>query len=527
MDAMNSETIQRWQGWTQCPNIVIRAVGRGQKQPEAIRPQRQALVYVWLYGGGGEQSVRENLALTFKGLVATILCILAEVERMTHLNPPAGNNSNVKSQAFIEAPLPKGVSDFLPEKAAKIGYIEEKIRRVFELWGFRRIITPLLEFQDVLAIGLGEELKEKTFRLDDRHSGRLLAIPSDITPQVARIVATRMRNYPLPHRVYYNGRILRHAESQSGRNREIFQAGVELIGLDSPEADAEMVAMAVEVMRGLGFENFKISLGQVDFFRGILDSSGLSGEMRTKLCEAIGKKDASAVRQILEAAEVADEVREQIAALPRLFGGKEVVAEAAAMALNDRSRRAVENIAEVLAILDIHGVSEHLTVDLGEIRGLDYHTGVTFEGFVSGIGEAVCSGGRYDNLTASYGFPAPATGFAFNVLALLAALERRPDVEASKTRDFLIFNLKEDRSDALEIAQQLRSKGYTVARDIIRRGYEDSLAYAKRMNILHMLVIGEEKHAGKARIVRVADKKEIVLPQNDLFRGDFTLNFEC
>src|SRR6266540_1310586 len=110
----------------------------------------------------------------------------------------------------IEAPLPKGVTDFLPEKAGKISYIEEKICRVFELWGFRRIITPLLEFQDVLAIGLGEDLKEKTFRFDDRNSGRLLAIPSDITPQVARIVATRMSSSPLPHRIYYNGRVLRH-----------------------------------------------------------------------------------------------------------------------------------------------------------------------------------------------------------------------------------------------------------------------------------------------------------------------------
>ena len=152
----------------------------------------------------------------------------------------------------IEAPLPKGVADFLPEKADKIGYIEGKIRRVFELWGFRRIITPLLEFHDVMALGMGDDLRERTFRFDDRQTGRLLTIPPDITPQVARIVATRMQGYPLPHRLYYSGRVLRHTEIQSGRSREIFQAGVELMGLDSPEADAEMVAMAVEALQGLG-----------------------------------------------------------------------------------------------------------------------------------------------------------------------------------------------------------------------------------------------------------------------------------
>ena len=135
--------------------------------------------------------------------------------------------------------LPMGVSDFLPEQADTIGHIEARVCRVFELWGFRRIITPLLEFQDVMATGLGEELKERTFRFDDRQTGRLLAIPPDITPQVARIVATRLRGAPLPHRLYYHGRVLRHAAHQSGRSREIFQAVVELIELQ-PELQDEL-----------------------------------------------------------------------------------------------------------------------------------------------------------------------------------------------------------------------------------------------------------------------------------------------
>ncbi len=427
----------------------------------------------------------------------------------------------------IEAPLPKGVTDFLPEKAGKISYIEEKIRRVFELWGFRRIITPLLEFQDVLAIGMGEELKEKTFRFDDRYTGKLLAIPPDITPQVARIVATRMSSYPLPHRIYYNGRVLRHAESQSGRSREIFQAGVELIGLDSPEADAEMIAMAVEVMKGLGLTDFKIDIGHIDFFRGIMASSGLPPQVQAQLQESIGKKDASAVRGILAQQPISDAVREEIAALPRLFGGREVLAEAARVVTNDRSKRALDNISQVIDILAIHGVSDYLTIDLGETRGLDYHTGVTFEGFVTGLGEAVCGGGRYDGLTARYGFPAPATGFAFNILALLNALEKRPDLEASKTRDFLLFNCREDRREALEIAQCLRKKGFTTARDIIKRDFDNSLAYAKRMNILRMMVIGGDLCADdEVYVVRVADRQGRVLKKTDLLREDVTLQFD-
>lgn len=425
----------------------------------------------------------------------------------------------------IEAPLPKGVTDFLPEKADKIGYIEGKIRKVFELWGFRRIITPLLEFEDVIAAGLGEDLKAKTFRFDDRQSGKLIAVPSDITPQIARIVATRLRGYPLPHRICYSGRVLRHAELQSGRSREIFQSGVELIGLESPEADAEMVAMAVEALKGLGFRDFKIDLGHVGFIRGIMTASGLEVAVRNRLQEAIGKKDVSAVRSILAESPLSDAAKDELAALPRLFGGREVLDEAGRVATNDTSRRALDNISQVLDLLDIHGVSDHLTIDLGEVRGLDYHTGLTFEGFVTGMGEAVCSGGRYDTLTARYGFPAPATGFTFNVLALLSALEKRPDVEASKTRDILIFNQQDDRREALEIAQQLRRRGYTTARDIIRRNFDDSLDYARRMNILHMMVVGGDQCGpDEVYLVRVADGQGQRINKAEVFSERFSLD---
>jgi ATP phosphoribosyltransferase regulatory subunit len=432
----------------------------------------------------------------------------------------------VTSPRNIEASLPKGVADFLPEKAAKIGYIQESILKVFELWGFRRIITPLLEFQDVMALAMGDDLKERVFRFDDRQTGRLLVIPPDITPQIARIVATRMRGYPLPHRLYYRGRVLRHAELQSGRSREIFQAGVELIGLDSPEADAEMAAIAVEVLKSLSFDDFKIAIGQVEFFRGIMDSAAFTPASRSLLCNAIGKKDVSALRELLENEPVSDSVKDELLALPRLFGGGEVLAEADRLVTNERSRKALDNIAQVLNVLSIYGVSDYLTIDLGEIRGLDYYTGVTLEGFVAGVGEPVCSGGRYDNLTAHYGFPAPATGFAFNIMALLAAAEKRPDVEASKTGDFLLINKNEDRREALEIAKRLREKGFTVARDIIRRDVAESLDYARKMNILHMIVIGADTCAdGQVYVVRVADNKGMTITKSNLCRNDFSLDF--
>ena len=394
--------------------------------------------------------------------------------------------------------LPRGISDFLPEVAAKIGSIESRLLRVFELWGFRRIITPRLEYEDVLATGMGDELKGKTYRFDDRQSGRLLALPPDITPQIARIAATRMASLPLPHRISYSERVLRQTEIQAGRSREIFQTGVELIGLDSPEADAEMIVMAIEAMQVLGLDNFTIDLGQVEFCQGVFQASGLNGEPLQQLREAVSRKDSSAVALLLKEHPVSPDSARELSALPRLFGGLNVLKTAQEIVTNRRSLAALENLQQVLEILDIHGVTDFLSIDLGETRGLDYHSGITFEGFVTGFGEPVCSGGRYDNLTGRYGFDAPATGFTFNLLNLLQTIERRPELQGSAATDFLLFNTCLDRRNVLQIARQLRSLGYTTARDIIRRDYAQSLEYAKKMNIRCMLVIGDDQEPYRA-----------------------------
>jgi ATP phosphoribosyltransferase regulatory subunit len=258
-----------------------------------------------------------------------------------------------------------------------------------------------------------------------------------------------------------------------------------------------------------------------------MEASGLSQGVQRRLQEAISKKDVSAVKSILDAEQAPERVKEEIALLPRLYGGREVLEQAKKIAGNDRSRRALENLSQVLEILDIYGVSEYLTVDLGEIRGLDYHTGITFEGFVPGVGEAVCSGGRYDDLTAKYGYPAPATGFAFNIMALLASLSKRPEVEASRSRDFLIFNQKDERREALEMAQALRGRGFTCARDIIKRDFESSLSYAKKTDIRMLLVIGSEKCAeGELYLVRVADRKGLVVKRDELLTMDLDMKFD-
>lgn len=426
----------------------------------------------------------------------------------------------MQSESYLnrENSIPKGVTDFLPEQAERIGFIESVINRTFELWGFRKIIPPMLEFEDLLAVGMDESLRAKLFRFEDRQSHLLLAIPPDITPQIARIESMRMRSYPLPHRIYYNGRVLRHVESQSGRSRELYQAGVELIGLDSPEADAEMIAMSVEAMRKIGFEGFKVDLGQVDFYRGIMASAKLDSVAAAEIQSAIARKDLSSVTATLEKQNISDSAKSEILALSRLFGGIEVLDKASAAISNDRSRRALDNLAKVIDILSLYGIREELTVDLGEIRGLAYHTGLTFEGFVPGLGEPVCGGGRYDTLMGKYGVARPATGFAFNTLNLLNVFEATTARYLAGTPSFLIFNMKEDKSIALSLASALRGHGYAVARDIIRRDFVQSCEYARFNGIQYALVIGEPDVAeDEVLLVVIADDSRKKIKISDLY----------
>ncbi|PLX89176.1 MAG: ATP phosphoribosyltransferase regulatory subunit [Desulfuromonas sp.] len=420
-----------------------------------------------------------------------------------------------------EAALPKGVKDFLPLKAAKGEFLQQQLRQVFSAWGFRPVIPPQLEFVDELDKSLGDDLRERAFRFDDRQSGRLVAFPPDMTPQVARIVATRMKEAPLPLRLCYSGRVLRHAEEQAGKDRDIFQTGVELIGLDSPEADAEMIAMAVECLSAVGAQQFTIDIGQVDFFRGVMDGVPLTGILAGQVAAAIDRKDSSELQTLLQTIDIDDRTREEILALPRLFGGCDVLNIAEKTVRNDRSRRALDNLSHVLKTLDVYGVLEHITLDLGELRGLNYHTGITFQGFLPGIGRAVCSGGRYDNLTEQYGYQVPATGFTFDVLNLLFALDKNLDKQVSLGSDALIFASGSDLQPAQKLAQVLRRQGLSVARDIYDRSLQEAREYARKVNFNTLLVVNGEQD--EVQIIRLNDATEEFKPYNALLTEQFKI----
>jgi ATP phosphoribosyltransferase regulatory subunit len=175
--------------------------------------------------------------------------------------------------------------------------------------------------------------------------------------------------------------------------------------------------------------------------------------------------------------------------LPRLYGGRDVLDRAEASVSNARSRKALDSLAQVLDVLDVYGVLDHVTLDLGELRGLNYHTGITFQGFLTGVGQTVCSGGRYNNLTEKYGFSAPSTGFTFSLLHLLFALDKVLDKQVVPSCDLLIFSTGENLRAAQQLACQLRKGGYSVARDILSRPRAEALEYARQMNYHYMAVV--------------------------------------
>ena len=421
----------------------------------------------------------------------------------------------------METRLPTGVKDFLPVKAAKLDYLQNTLRSIYRSWGFRPVAPAILEDLSVLELGLGTDLREKTFRFDDRQSGRLVAFPPDITPQVARIAATRMRDMPLPFRLCYNGRVLRHTEQQLGKDRQIYQSGVELIGLSGPEADAEMIAMAVMCLQAVGATGFTIDIGQVEFLRGVLDDLPLDAAQSRDVRTAIAAKDISGLQQKLKGLPLTDRQRDELLALPRLYGGRETLDQARQVITNPASQKALDNLERILKVLTVYGIEEHITLDLGEMRGFDYHSGLIFQGFLSGFGQAVCAGGRYDGLTERYGFAAPATGFAFNLYNLLFALDRVLDERAEEGTDILLFSSGQDKAPAQHLAAVLRSQGYSVARDIIERDQAASLDYARRMHYRYLLVI--EPAEEEMILIRTADGENTCVTSAAIESGQFRI----
>jgi ATP phosphoribosyltransferase regulatory subunit len=393
--------------------------------------------------------------------------------------------------------LPVGVRDFLPQAAARRRAIAEALLAEFERWGYDRIITPAFEYLDVLARGLGADARAAVLRFVEPATGEVVALRPDITPQVARIAATRLDDGHGPVRLCYEGSVLRLAAGARGQ-RELIQAGVELVDAGSPSGDAEVLALADAALRAAHLGAITLDVGHVALVRAAL-APVVDAALRRELGELIARKDGDGVARAAHG-RVPPRARRLLAELPGLYGAPHaVLARARALPLDRACRDALDELERALALASAAGAAARLTVDLGDGRGFEYYTGLRFAGFVVGVGDAVLRGGRYDDLVGRYGRPARATGFAIDVEAIAQAEQAVGAEPTPAARGWLIAGGPEARRHA--VAAALRRRGDRVTVDHGARTGAEALAYAAEIGARATLMLDARPrvlHAGSA-----------------------------
>jgi len=390
--------------------------------------------------------------------------------------------------------LPAGMRDFAPEATAARRRIAEALTGAFERWGFARVITPAFEYEDVLALGLGTAGRAAAIRFVEPSSGQVVALPPDITPQIARLIATRFHHEPGAVRLCYEGTVVR-LDPRARAQREIIQAGVELAGVPGPVGDAEVIALGVEALGAAGLGDATIALGHLGLAREVLDALGLTEEGKTAARGRIAKRDSAGLAEILRVATGPKAVVEFAQLLPELSGAPAVLDAAIKRAPTAGIRAALGNLRDVVRDLDGRGLARRLHIDLGEVRGFDYYTGVRFQGYVHGAAQAVLQGGRYDGLLARYGHPSPAVGFAIDVEATAVACEESLAAYGSSgldggARDAGVL-VAGPLADAQRQATLLRRQGRRAAADLAGLTGKELDAYARRWHFREVLRVGK------------------------------------
>ena len=383
-------------------------------------------------------------------------------------------------QQNVRAHLPHGVQDLLQGEAARRRRAEAALRDLFSRWAYHEVIPPIFEYDDNLVVGASPDLRQAMYRFFDRE-GRTLALRADFTTQVARMVATKLFDQPLPVRCFYAGSVFRYEEPQVGRQREFTQAGVELIGANTPAADAEVVALAVAALEELGLHEFQINLGQMALFRAL--TAGLPSDQLDRIREATDYRNRVRLHAALDEAGVTDERRHLLARLPELMGGLEVLEEA--RTIGGAVAQAAEYLAQVYRLLQAYDVADRVILDLGEVRGMDYYTGITFRGVAPGLGWPILSGGRYDELIGQFGQPLAAVGFGLGIERALLGQARQQRLAPSISPHLVVHRCA--HPECLAQIRRFRQEGYRIEVDVLGRDGAALLAYAHRRGTHHVL----------------------------------------
>lgn len=384
---------------------------------------------------------------------------------------------------------PEGTKDFLFEECRVRRQVEQWLHGLFESKGYSEVTTPGLEFFDVFQSDAGYYPQERLYKMTDS-KGRLLALRPESTMPIARVTATRLKNAPLPLRLYYNQSVYRFEPALKGRSDEVTQMGIELLGSASYMADVEMVTTAIEALVAYsgGSVNYSLELGDAGVFKELMRELNATPEQRENIRYLIETKNYPTLNDELDA--MGDsKAAAALKKLPALFGGEEVFEKASQLYSNQRMDEILLDLQKLYQDLSKVIGEGRLTVDLGMVNNADYYTGVIIKGYLEGYGEEVLAGGRYNKLLSDFGYDIPATGFAVNVDAVSKVRLKNTTV-APRAVDALVYAAEGYEMQAVTVSQKMRASG-----KVVEYAFFDSLdlvrAYAKERKIGEIVIVDE------------------------------------
>lgn len=407
--------------------------------------------------------------------------------------------------------IPEGTYDILFEKCVNKRKVEESIRQVYIKRGYKEVITPTLEFYDAFNFLNQPISQQKMYKLFD-NSGRILVLKPDGTIPIARIAASKIKDYPI--KLCYTSNIFRVNESLNGKNNEITQSGIEIIGIDNLKAEVDIIVTAINALLEVGIEDFKIEIGQCDFYKSIIEEISFNKEQNEILRELIESKNFGTLKKFLNEIEKKENKNsiDILKMLPEFFGGLEVLEKAEKLTNNKKAIKAIDNIRKIYKALEEIGLERYLTIDLGMVQNINYYTGVIFRGYIRGIGEAVLSGGRYDNLIKEFGKDLPATGLAINIDSIIKVLSNKKGMEKTSNKKWYIYYQKSLFSKAYKLSEKIRSKGDFSELSLFDKE-EDAINFCEKNKIENLIILREEEN----------EIFELVNGKYQKYKGDISL----
>jgi len=315
--------------------------------------------------------------------------------------------------------LPRGIDEVLPPQALVLERLRRAILDCYASWGYELVIPPLIEYLESLLTGMGHDLDLQTFKITDQMTGRLMGIRADITPQVARIDAHRL-NRQGPTRLCYLGPVLHTQSNDFASSRNPLQIGAELYGHAGLESDLEVISLMLETLRLAGAETCHLDIGHVGIVRGLIREAGLSDAREAELFDILQRKSVPDMHAFITAADLQANLATQLIGLLDLNGDNEVLERAMVLFGDapDELGQALADLRRLGGMISARASGVEVQFDLAELRGYHYHTGIMFAAYLADQGQAIASGGRYDDIGAVFGRARPATGFSIDLRAL-------------------------------------------------------------------------------------------------------------